>query len=116
MADHRGCTSLDSLRSLWMTAACNARGSEHAAAPHREEQQDGDGGLNCDHDLEPVRMMRERDALEVHPVDTGDDDEGDAECADDGQRFRDRAEPIGDLRQIAVECAAQEVAIAVERI
>src|SRR6185369_7889204 len=90
----------------------NAR-SDHAAAPHPDQQHDGEGDLDGDHDLEPVRVMRERDALEVHPVHAGHDDEGNAERADDGEALRDGTEPVGDLREVAVERAAEQIAIAV---
>ena len=53
---------------------------------------------------------------EVLPEKPGDEREGQEDGGDDRQLSRHLAQPVGHRGQVHVECAAQEVAIAVEEI
>ena len=49
--------------------------------------------------------------VEVHPVDAGDHDEGNAHRAHDGEPLGDLAQAIGHLREIAVKRAAEQIVV-----
>ena len=70
--------------------------------------------LQYEHDPEPVRVVRQQDLYEVHPPHT--DGAKGAERCDHRQPFRDRAEPVRHLREVAVQGAAQKLTEGVERV
>src|SRR6185437_7995914 len=53
---------------------------------------------------------------DVHPPHATDDDEGETDRRDHRQTFGDLTETIGDLGEIAVQRAAQQLSIGIQRI